>query len=90
MTNLMGLYLRGKGGGGLYMRRGTYIREEKHFSLQSAKRTFLGFFHVFRHFSRRTRCETCSKLRIKTPEYVNLTIKSKIKTLLTSFWSLYC
>ena len=69
-----------------------YIQEEKHFHLQSVILTVLSFFQykVFLHFSRRTRCEICSKLTIKTPEYVNLTIKLKIKTPLTSFWPLYC
>ena len=32
----------------------------------------------------------CSKLTIKTPEYINLTIKLTIKTPLMSFWSLCC
>ena len=49
---------------------------------------FSSMKHVFRHFSCRARCETCSKL--KTPEYTKLTIKLKIKTPLTSFWPLYC
>ena len=90
-TNLMGLY---SGVGSLYTgggRRGeAYNREKKHFNLQPVKLTFLSFFsnikHVFWHFSRHAKCEICSKLTIKTPEYVNLTIKLKIKTPLTSFW----
>ena len=45
--------------------------------------------HVFFDFSRRGRCETCSKLTIKIPEYLKLTIKLKIKTPLTSFWPLH-
>ena len=77
----MGLY---SGGGGAYI-RGTYIQEEKHFNLQSVKLTF--FFpsikHVFRNFSRRARCETCSKLTRK----VNDKVKKKP---LTSFWHLCC
>ena len=54
---------------------GAYIREEKHFNLQSVKRTFLAFFQN-------------TKTRIS--EYVKLTIKLKIKTPLMSFWPLYC
>ena len=45
--------------------------------------------HVTRHFLRRARFEVCSKLTIKTLEYVYVTIKFKIKTALTSFWPLY-
>ena len=70
------------------------MRDEKHFNLQSVKFiTFLSFSSiklVFRHVSCRANCEICSKLTIKTPEYAKLTIKLTIKTLLTSFWSLYC
>ena len=58
-TNLMGLYSRG----GLHT-GGAYIREEKHFNVQSVTLTFLSFFssikNVFWHFSRRARCEICS------------------------------
>ena len=44
-TNLIGLYLGG-GGEGLYT-TGAYIREEKHFNLQSVKLiTFLSFFQI--------------------------------------------
>ena len=74
-----------------------YMREEKFLIcnlLNMVKLTFCFFFsgikHVFRHFSRRRICEICSVLTIKTPEYVKLTIKLKIKTPLTSFWSPYC
>ena len=48
-TNLMGIYsgVRGKVvGWGLYMGRGAYIREEKHFNLKSVKLTFSFFFPV--------------------------------------------
>ena len=45
---------------------------------------------VFRHFSLRARCEMCSKLTIKIPEYVKLTIKLKIRTQFTSFWPHCC
>ena len=45
---------------------------------------------VFRYISRCARCERCSKLKIKTPEFVKMTIKVTIKTPLTWFWSLYC
>ena len=51
---------------------------------------FSSIKHIFRRFSRRARCEIYSKLTVKTPEYVMLIIKSKIKTSLMSFWSLYC
>ena len=69
-----------------------YIREEKHFNLQSVKLNFLfsSIKHVFRYFLCRARCEICSKITIKTPEYVKLMIKLKIKKPLTSFWPLYC
>ena len=66
-----------------------YTWEEKHFILQSVKHTFFSFFssikHVFWHFSDHGRCEICLKFTIKTPEYIKLTIKLKIKTLLTLF-----
>ena len=42
------------------------------------------------HISRRARFEICSKLTIKIPEHVKLTIKLTIKTSLTLFWSPYC
>ena len=73
--------------------RGAYIWEEKHFNLHLLNSLFFLFSsikHEFWHFSRRPRFEICSKLTIKTPEYVKLTIKLKIKTPLTSFWPLYC
>ena len=44
----MGLYSGEGGGGGKegggYIRQGAYIREEKHFNLQSVKLIFLSFF----------------------------------------------
>ena len=46
--------------------------------------------HILWHFSCRAKCEICSKLTIKTPEYVKLTIKLKTKTSLMLFWPLYC
>ena len=57
---------------------GADIEDEKHFNLQPLKPiTFLSFFlyktHVC-HISRHERYEICSKLTIKTPEYVKLTI----------------
>ena len=54
---------------------------EKHLKLQYFKLTFIFFSikHIFRHFSCSARCEICSKLTIKTPEYINLTIKLKNK-----------
>ena len=51
---------------------------------------FLPVEHVFWHFSNCAKCEICSKLTIKTPEYVKLTIKLKTKTSLMLFWPLYC
>ena len=55
--------------------------------MQSVKLTFLfsSIKHTFWHFSRRARCEICSKLTIKTQEYIRLKIKLKTKTPLTSF-----
>ena len=53
------------------------VEKNKIFNLQSAK---ISFFHYKPRISRRARCEICSKLTIKTPEYVKLTIKLKIKT----------
>ena len=46
---------------------------------------FCSIKHVFWHFSRRAKCEICSKLTMKTPEYIKLMIKSKMKTPLTPF-----
>ena len=51
---------------------------------------FSSIKRVFLHFSRHARCEISSKLTIKTPEYVNLRIKLKIKAPFTLFWPLYC
>ena len=89
----MDLYLGGRCGvGGAYIQRDLYLGLI-HFSLQSVKLTFLSFLpvkHVFWYFSRCGKCQICSKLTIKTPEYVKLAIKLKIKTPLTSFWPLYC
>ena len=45
---------------------------------------------VFRHTLRRVRFEICSKLTIKTPEDLKLTIKLTIKIPLTSYSPLYC
>ena len=47
--------------------------------MQPAKLSFLfsSIKHVFCHFSPRARCEICSKLTIKTPEYVNDEVKNK-------------
>ena len=73
---------------------GAYVQDERHFNLLPVKLlTFLSFFqHKTRiwHISRRERCEICSKLTIKTPEYVELTIKLTIKPPFKSFWFLYC
>ena len=59
-----------------------YIREEKHFNLQSVKLTFFFFFsstkHLFRYFSRRARYEICLKLTIDTRIHrVNDKVKNK-------------
>ena len=82
------------GGGGLIYGRGRLIFGRKNTSICDLLNLLFFLFssikHVFRHFSRRARCEICSKLTIKTPEYVKLKIKLKIKTPLTSFWPLYC
>ena len=53
----------GFGGGGLTHKDLKFGRK-KHFNLQSVKLTFSfsSIKHVFRHFSRRARCEICSKL----------------------------
>ena len=79
----MGLY---SGFGGLG--RGTYTRGP-----YGEELNFLSFFQykarIFA-FSRHARCEISSKLTIKTPEYVNLRIKLKIKAPFTLFWPLYC
>ena len=89
-ANLMGLY-SGEGGG-LYT--GGLIFGRKNTSifilLNLLFFLFPGIKHVFRHFPRRAKCEICSKLTVKTSEYVKLTIKLKIMTPLTSFWPLYC
>ena len=57
---------------------GADIEDERHFNLQPLKPiTFLSFF-LYKtrvcHISRHERCEICSKLTIKTPEYVKFTI----------------
>ena len=77
----MGLY-SGEGGWGLLI---FGRKDTKHFTLQSVKLFFLfsSIKHIFWHFPRRARCEICSKLTVKTPEYLKLTIKLKIKTPLT-------
>ena len=43
----------------------------------------LGLIFGRKNISNHARCETCSKLTIKAPEYVQTTIKLKIKTPLT-------
>ena len=60
------LYTRRRGegrGGGV-----AYIRDKKYFNLQCVKLTFLSSFQYkarISAFSRRARCEICSKLTIK-------------------------
>ena len=81
--------------GGTYIREGAYIREEKHFLQFAVCQIPFSFFfssinHVFSHLSLRARWGIYSELTIKTSEYVKLTLKLKIKTLLTWFWPLYC
>ena len=61
---------------------GAYIWEEENFNLQSVKLSFLYFFQykaTILAFSRRVRYEIGFWSTIKTPEYVKLTIKLKIK-----------
>ena len=88
--NLMGLYSEG----GAYIQGGGLIFGGKNTSICNLLNFLFFLFssikHVFWHFERPARFEVCSKLTIKTPEYVKLTIKLKIKTPLTSFWPLYC
>ena len=70
-TNLMSRYSEGLYSGG------------KCFNLQSVKLVLFLFSctkFVFFHISRRWICEICSKLAIKTPEYVTLMIKLTKKT----------
>ena len=50
---------------------------------------FSSIKYVFWDFSRRTRCEICSKFTIRTPENLKLIIKLKLKTPLTSVCPLY-
>ena len=69
--NLMGRYSEGLYSGG------------KSFNLQSVKLVLFLFSctkFVFLHISRRWICEICSKLAIKTLEYVTLMIKLTKKT----------
>ena len=62
-----------------------YIREETHFNLQSVKLTLLSFFQykarILAILTLCARYKICSKLTIKTPEYVKLTTKLKNKDL---------
>ena len=82
-ANLIGLYSGGRGrrleGWGLYT--GDFLSGGKaHFNFQSMKFTFLSFFFSIKHVFRHARSDICSKLTIKTPEYVKLTIMLKKKT----------
>ena len=77
---------RGEGGGIIFGRKNTSICN----MLKLLFFLFSSIKHIFRRFSRRARCEIYSKLTVKTPEYVKLMVKSKIKTSLMSFWPLYC
>ena len=64
---------KGEGGGKLiFGRKNTSTCNLLNFLFSNIK-------HVFRDFARRARCEICSKLTIKTPEYVKLPIKFKIR-----------
>ena len=71
---------------GLYLGRGeAYIREENH-SICNLLNLLLFFLFsskklVFSHISRRARCKICSKLTIKTPEYIKLKVTSATKTI---------
>ena len=81
------IYGEGGGGGGIiFGRKNTSICN----MLKLLFFLFSSIKHIFRRFSRRARCEIYSKLTVKTPEYVKLMVKSKIKTSLMSFWPLYC
>ena len=81
-------------GGAYILRGGGIIFGRKNTSIYNMLKLLFFLFssikHIFRRFSRRARCEIYSKLTVKTPEYVKLMIKSKIKTSLMSFWPLYC
>ena len=88
-TNLMGLYLEG----GLYT--GGLIFGTKNTSICNLLNLLLFFLFssiklVFWDISRHARCEICSRLIVKAPEYLKLTMKLTIKTPLMSPWSLYC
>ena len=80
-----GLIYEGRAGGG----GGGLIFGRKNNSICNFLKLLFFLFssikHVLRHFPRRARREICPKLTIKTPEYVKLTIKFEVKTLLTSF-----
>ena len=88
----MDLHSWGEGGGVITGGGGANTREEKYFNLQSLNLTLLFIQYKARilAFSRRSRCEICSKLTVETPKYVQLMIKLKIKTQLTWLWPLYC
>ena len=74
-------------GDGLYL---VYSgRKTLQFAIWSIRLTFIIRISVFFMFSCRVKCEIYSKLTIKTPEYITLTIKLKITTPFTSFWPLY-
>ena len=94
-TNLMNLYLGGGGLGwwGRLMYNRNYIWGLYTPVCNLLKLRFFLFLpveHVFWHFSSCAKCEICSKLTVKTPEYTKLAIKLNKKTVLTSFWPLYC
>ena len=72
---------------------GGYTWQKKKSICTLLKSLFFLFFtikHVFWDISRRARCEICSKLTIKIPEYGKLMLNLKIKIPLKSFWALYC
>ena len=78
-SNFMALYLGG--GGGLHA--WGIIFERKNTSVCNLLKLLFFVFccikHIFQYFSPHARCEIFSKLTIKTPEYIKLTIKLKNK-----------
>ena len=87
-ANLMGLYL----GGAYIWGRGAHVWEERHFNLHIVK--LITFLYCSQYKTRIsayfTLCKMWNMFKVnnKALEYVKLTIKLKIKTPLTLFWSL--
>ena len=83
-TKLMGLYYAKVMGGG----EGEIIFGGKNTSICNLLNSLFFFFQYKARILAFFR--SCKMSTIKTPEYVKLSIKLKIKTPLTSFWPLYC